>query len=320
LTKYDGERAAEVNPVQTMTSPALAYEPVQVVSDGVKLAGVFTRPRGLAGRLPAVLFLSDSGKHDRDGVAPTANLNLGTGRALDHLCQATGFAVLRMDDRNTGESEGDIPQNSLSVQANDAANLLDFLKKRPDVDPQRLAIIGHGEGANVAIMVAAKRPDLKAAVLLAPSDVPFSELMEEVVKTRHSADGGDPDGWKRSPILTILSHARQSDKKTVVLGGRPVYLDYYREWFAMKPVDDLRQTSARILHVQGGKDLQVYPKHAEGFRRALGGDKRYTFRQFDNLNHLFRPSKGTLGEYADPTATIDPAFVDYVAAWLQASL
>jgi len=267
------------------------------------------------------VFLSDSGPHDRDGNSAVGGINIGTGEMLDAL-STSGFAVLRLDDRGVGESGGDVARNSLSIQALDAIAQIDFLRSRPDIDAERIALLGHGEGANVAIMVAAKRPDLKALILLAPSDVPLSQLSEEQIKHRVQLENrNDPGAWERHPIIRLMRIAqKEPNREFLVFGGRSVYLDIYREWFAMQPVENLKKSQGKILHLQSDKDLQVFPRHANGFRKALGGDSRYSFKSFAGLNHFFKPSHGTIGEYADPTLKVDPKFVAYLIGWLKANL
>ena len=318
---YKGERAAEASPVKVMGSSDLIYEPIMFNSGGYKLAGVITKPKGLAGRLPALVFISDNGPHDRDGNVPIANANVGTMDLMDGLSRG-GFLALRTDDRGVGESQGDIARVSLSTKAADAAAALDLLKSRPDVDPNRLAVIGQGEGANVAIMVGAQRTDLRALLLLAPCDVPLSQLAEEQIKSRLKMEGNtDPEAWRASPIAVLMNIARTQPKQEfTTIGGRGAYLNVYREWFDMQPLEDLKKTKARILHLQGGLDLQVFPQHAAGFQKALAGDARYTFKAFPKLNHFFKPSSGSLAEYADPTLKVEEAFISYVGEWLKANL
>jgi len=318
--KYDGERATEVEPVVSESSD-LHREVVEVESGGDKLIGVVTRPKALEGRLPAIIYLSAHGPHDREGNVPMANVNVGTRELMDAISKK-GFLVLRMDDRGVGESQGDIARNSLSVQALDTVAALEYLKGRNDVDPSRLALLGHGEGANVAIMVAAKRKDIKALVLLAPCDRPLSILAEEQIKHRLKLEGQtDPEAWKRNPVAVIMERARSHpDLNFTVIGGRAVYLDLYREWFTMTPVEDLKKSQAKVLHVQAGMDLQVFPHFADGFRQVFANESRYTYKLFPKLNHFFKPSRGTVAEYADPNLKVDPAFIEYVAGWLGANL
>ena len=319
--KYNGERAAEANPVQTIGGDLTAEKATVVSSGQVELNGVITKPRGLAGRLPALLFLSPAGPQDRDGNALTAPVNIGTQTMMDGISKR-GFLVLRLDDRGVGESQGDVARTALSIEVQDAEAAIAFLQKRPDVDPARIGIVGHGEGANVALMVAAKRNDLKALVLLAPSDVPFSDLAVEQIKHRLKLEGNtDPEAWRANPVAQVMDQARrQPNLQFTMLGGKPVYLQVYREWFNMKPLDDVKKVQAKILHVQGGLDLQVFPQHAEGFQRVLQGAANYTFKLFPKLNHFFKPSRGSLAEYSDPNLKVDPEFIKYVSDWLRASL
>ena len=320
LIKYDGERAPEINPVKVIGGD-LVLEQVRIPTQEGTLAGVLTKPRGIEGRLPGIVFLSTSGPHDRDGNSPTVAINIGTGEWLDSI-SGSGFAVLRLDDRGVGESEGDLAKSSLSVQALDAVTAIDFLRARPDIDSERIALIGHGEGANVAIVVAAKRSDLKAMVVVSPSDVPLSQLVEEQTRARIEAEGAsNPMAFERHPLINMMRLAKEKpDQKFTVLGGKPVYLDVYREWFAMQPVADLQNATAKVLHVQPGMDLQVFPRHAAGFRDALGSDGRYSYKEFSKLNHFLKPSRGTIGEYADPEAKVDEDFVQYLIGWLKANL
>ncbi|MDP8222459.1 MAG: alpha/beta hydrolase [Candidatus Lernaella stagnicola] len=320
LAKYDGERAPEVQPVRTLGENVL-NEAVNLDSQTEQLGGLLTKPRGIEARLPALIFLSDAGPHDRDGNSLSGNVNVRTGEWLDRISES-GFAVLRLDDRGVGESAGDFARNSLSVQALDATAQIEFLKKRDDIDPDRIGIIGHGEGANVAIMVAAKRPDVKAVVLLSPSDVPLSDLAVEQIKHRIKIENRPQAGsWERHPVISLMRIAReQPDREFFVYGGHSVYLDVYREWFGMTPIEDLKKSSARILHIHPDKDLQVFPQHADAFVAAFKGTDRYTFKGFKGLNHFFLPSEGTIGEYADPSLEVEQSFVDYVIGWMKATL
>ena len=319
--KYEGERATEVDPVQNLRGDLTVEEVVLQGYDQVEMRGLITKPKGLPGRLPTLLFLSTSGPQDRDGNSPTANINIGTRRMMDEISKS-GFLVLRLDDRGVGQSQGDVAQASLSAQAADAVKAIEFLKQRGDVDPNRIGLFGHGEGANVAIRLAAEQTGLKTVVLLAPCDVPFSDLAIEQIKHRLKLEGvTDPEAWKKQMVATILRRAQEeADTEFIVIGGRGVYLDLYREWFAMQPVENMKKVKAKILHVQGGLDLQVFPHHADGFREAMGNNQSYTFKLFSKLNHFFKPSRGTIAEYSDPSLEVDGNFIKYVITWLKANL
>lgn len=51
---------------------------------------------------------------------------------------------------------------------------LDWLKAQPGVDPTRIAVMGASKGAEAALLVASRRPDLRAAVVGMPTSVAWN--------------------------------------------------------------------------------------------------------------------------------------------------
>jgi dipeptidyl aminopeptidase/acylaminoacyl peptidase len=76
---------------------------------------------------------------------------------------AAGFSVLLLDARCHGASDSDV-FSSLPRFAQDIESGLDWLGVQPDVDPHRLAVIGHSVGAGAALLCATRRNDLQAVV------------------------------------------------------------------------------------------------------------------------------------------------------------
>jgi len=116
-------------------------------ADGVTLHGWYVPSRNDA----AVIALHGTGSN-RVGVA-------GQARVL----VAHGYGVLALDLRGHGESGG----RSMSVPwklDRDLDAAVDWLKARADVDADRIGALGVSLGAEVAIRLAARRPDLRATV------------------------------------------------------------------------------------------------------------------------------------------------------------
>jgi dipeptidyl aminopeptidase/acylaminoacyl peptidase len=109
---------------------------------GVILAGTLTRPHG-AGPFPGVILLSGSGAQDRDetlmGHKPFLVL-------ADYLANK-GIAVLRFDDRGYAHSTGDFAKATHEDFAADAEAAFNFLRKQVGIDPARVGLCGHSEGA-----------------------------------------------------------------------------------------------------------------------------------------------------------------------------
>jgi alpha/beta superfamily hydrolase len=62
-----------------------------------------------------------------------------------------GYVTLRIDFRGCGESEGEHGRIICLDQVADTRNALSYLSTRPEVDPQRIALVGSSFGAAVAV-------------------------------------------------------------------------------------------------------------------------------------------------------------------------
>jgi cephalosporin-C deacetylase-like acetyl esterase len=76
------------------------------------------------------------------------------------------FAVLRFDFLHHGESEGDLQKMTISQQIEDVKDAVDFLNTIPQVDRNKVGIIGHGLGGTVALLTAADDKRFKAVATI----------------------------------------------------------------------------------------------------------------------------------------------------------
>jgi dienelactone hydrolase len=74
------------------------------------------------------------------------------------------FIPIREVERGAG------PQN-LSYNQEELSRAVDYVKSLPDVDPSRVALMGHSRGGLLTLMVGLERQDLKALVITAPADI-----------------------------------------------------------------------------------------------------------------------------------------------------
>jgi hypothetical protein len=131
-------------------------ERVTFVSDGLKLAGVLHTPDGRRSgeRGSAFLVLHGFGSNkDSGGSVATAKMLVGL-----------GYTSLRFDMRGCGESDGTRGRVICLEQVEDTKNALSFLATRPDVDSQRIAVVGASFGAAVAVYTAGVDPRVAACV------------------------------------------------------------------------------------------------------------------------------------------------------------
>ncbi len=84
------------------------------------------------------------------------------------------FLVYRFDFSGCEESEGDYSKTSLTKLLKDLRSIIDFIKEQPEVDADRLGLVGMSFGTTVA--VALNAPEIKSYVLLASVANPYEVL------------------------------------------------------------------------------------------------------------------------------------------------
>ncbi|HEY0404685.1 MAG TPA: alpha/beta fold hydrolase [Pyrinomonadaceae bacterium] len=306
-------------------------EEVTIERKGYKLAGTLLLPKTGGGPFPAVVTSTGSGQETRDENMPLPGLeNYRPFRQIAERLASRGIAVLRVDDRGVGSSTGlDTLDNATTFDfADDVRAQVAYLRTRREIDPARIAVIGHSEGGVIAPLVAANDPRLAAIVILAgtaqrgdvvllyqldllyASDPKMSEeererkRAENRASLRAIADKGDVS--KYQPIIQILNR------------------DWTRAFLAYEPLPTIRRVRQPILILQGALDHQVTPEQASMLAQAAraAGNRDVTVRVFPNLNHLFLPAKtGEESEYAtlDTNAVPDEP-LDALTSWLQQKL
>ncbi|MFD2719012.1 dienelactone hydrolase family protein [Hymenobacter monticola] len=194
----------------------LAYktEEVRVSSPSAELGlgGSLSMPLG-TGPFPAVVLLADGSQ--ATGVTGTYNL---LEELADYLTRQ-GMAVLRLDGRSAGRSAAIPAATSRHELVADAQSALTFLRSHSGVDPLRVGLLGHGQGANLALQVAALAPTPAFLVSLGAAGVNGQELLAR--QTGLVNQPGEPDtaqlAWDRKE-LQLMTLARREARKQLAAG------------------------------------------------------------------------------------------------------
>ena len=156
-------------------APTPNHQPVAIdFGAGWTAAGEFDFPSRARGRLPVVVMLHGSGHNDRNQTLPE-----GKGSTFLPLSKAAtdrGYAVLRFDKRGvtgvgpqlTDDRSQLAPPKPYERLLQDAAAAVRFAAQSPRVDPNRIYLLGHSEGTQVAANLAA---DPKAYGIPKPAGV-----------------------------------------------------------------------------------------------------------------------------------------------------
>jgi dienelactone hydrolase len=186
-------------------APYTAEDVMVKTPAGHTLAGTLTLPKGASRAKPAgaIVTVTGSGPQDRDeaiglqGYRPFRQIADSLGRR--------GIAVLRMDDRGTGESGGTFKGSTSADFAEDVRAGLAYLRTRPEIRHDRLGVLGHSEGALIAPMVAEKEPALRAIVLLAGIAQPGRTALHFQIKNGYERDTKLTPAQRESLIAAIPS-------------------------------------------------------------------------------------------------------------------
>lgn len=304
LRKVD--KPSERRRPQTPRSP-FPYKSEDLVyknADGsLEYGATFTCPAG-DGPFPAAILITGSGQQNRDEEIMGHKL---FAVIADHLTRA-GYAILRVDDRGIGKSTGDFSKATSADFADDVNAGVNYLLTRPEVDKQRVGLIGHSEGGMIAPMVATRRQDIAFVILLAAPGAKIIDLMcAQVHAIIRSGGVGEPaakayEGLYRK-ALPAAANAKDSVaavealnriykrwvKRTDTALLRELGMDlpknratsirmtagvantpWFRYFLAFDPVPYLQKLNCKVLALNGDKDIQVLAEqNLEGIRKAL---------------------------------------------------
>jgi dienelactone hydrolase len=277
--------------------------------DEVVLAGTLTLPRDATAPVPAVVLISGSGGQDRDSYAP-----VGDGwrpfRQLADTLGRRGVAVLRFDDRGVGASGGDQGRSTERTGADDVMAALRYLKTLSSVDPHRLAILGHSEGARVAMIVAGQERDLAGVALLAGAADPRAVILAQA---RWQIDHNPRLQLARDSVLAMV--VRQADSLAQTSS---------RELYRWNAADHARKIRAPIAIFHGGTDRQVPAEQADSLAAVFKktGHRAVVVRVFPDRNHLFlRDPNGDFLQYGRLSdGRVDTEVTGAITDWLVAQL
>jgi uncharacterized protein len=258
-------------------APYDAEEVVVSTPEGHTLAGTLTLPRSST-QLPAVVMITGSGAQDRDQAIPVVR-GYRPFREIADTLSRRGVAVPRLDDRGFGGSTGDFASATSADFADDIRAALAFLRERPDIDGDRLGLVGHSEGGMIAPMVAATDPGLGGIVLIAGP----AQTGREIISYQQRFAIEHAEGIRREAHDSAFSAAQEMLEEHS--SGQP-WLRYFLDHDPLAVARQVETVPVLILH--GETDRQVTVEQAEVLAAAFGdgGNPDVTVQTFPAVNHL----------------------------------
>jgi hypothetical protein len=307
---------------------------VQIKNDKAKisLAGTLTSP--CEGTPRATLILATgSGKQNRDeeiaGHKPF--------KAIAEFLSKRGYAVLRMDDRGVGESQGDFATSTADDFKDDIECAVDFLRSQyPGI---KAGILGHSEGGSVAISIASgESPHADFIITLAAPAWQGDSIVMSQARALAIASFGrwDNESLQRqildvvkSPMAIPIAQATiysmlansigdaahiPTVKDNLLAQTRAILSPDYRHMIRYNPESAISAVSVPWLALNGDRDCQVLVGNLTTIKEL---NSNAEIRVMQSHNHLFQHCiSGLVNEYQTNFEDISEETLSAIAEWL----
>jgi dienelactone hydrolase len=310
-------------------------------SNGARLSGTFLIPPHDPGaRFGAMVLLAGSGPTDRNGNQPPAMMS----DLLKQIAQALsgeGIVTLRYDKRGMYDSARDLPKDKSAYGdffswenfVGDAASAVTFLRAQPQVDPDRVGILGHSEGGLLALDAArvlnSQGHSPALLILISTPGRSLDRVMVDQLQGLLARQG--------APALQVtyflgenarITRAIQDTGKVppdVPAGLAALYPPYLGKFLhselALEPTKLVADFSGPVLVIAGSADVQVSPDlDAKALDAALSTRKNdvHTLSIIPKASHNMKIPQGADDQgFAGPVA---PAAMDELEQWTAAHL
>ena len=243
---------------------------------------------------PAALLISGSGPIDRDSNAKRLPINVMSQIAA-HL-STNGVTSLRYDKRGVGESDGDYVSTGLHDNVDDARAAIEALRARPEVDPDRVVVIGHSEGALIASALAVDEQLAGVALLSGAANNGKDVLRWQARQVAPTLP--KPVKWLMKLLRQDLVRSQtkrleqieSSTKDVIRIQFVKLNAKWFREFMSFEPTQALGRAAVPVLAITGTKDIQVDPADVALMEHAV--PTSFTGHLVEDVTHLLRAESG----------------------------
>ena len=286
---------------------------IALPSQPAPLHGTLLTPDGATA---VAVILPGSGPTDRDGNSPLG-VSASTYRLLAEGLAEQGIATVRIDKRGiaasaaAGPAEADLRFDSYAADARAWATEAASRAGLPCA-----WLIGHSEGALVALKAVENDDKICGLVLLSGAGRPAGAVLREQLATLP-----EPMKTQAFAVLTELEAGRTVADPPPALAAlfRPSVQPYLISWLPLDPAALLAAYDGPVFIGQGTTDLQIGVTDAQGLAAA---NPKATLKLWDGVNHLLKTAPAdraaNLATYSDPTLPLAPGVEEDVRSFIRA--
>jgi pimeloyl-ACP methyl ester carboxylesterase len=267
---------------------------------------------------PMVLIIPGSGPTDRDGNNSVGQS--GSYRMLAEGLGARGISTVRIDKRGMFGSKAAVADPNKVTIADYAADVRSWIRNLRGADATScIWLLGHSEGATVALAAAQKPDGICGVISVAGSGRRLGDTLRAQLRANPA------NAPLLDPALTILDRLEKGQKVPdadipALLAPlfRSAVQDYLVDLLAQEPQKLAASLKTPLLIVQGETDIQTSVEDATLLGKAQPAAK---LAVLPGVNHVLKiaPAEraANVATYRNPALPIAPAVVDAIAAFIK---
>lgn len=286
------------------------------------LSGILSVPN-LEGKNPLIIIVPEAGPTDKDG-------SYGENKPYKDLAwglASNGNLVYRYEKRSNDYGifmlkaktayESFTPREDL---LDDLYKMIDTLKTLPNVDPERIYILGHGQGGMLCPLIAKERKDVKGVIMMGANAKPMQENMIDQFEYLTSVTPSKKEEYDEQTINAKRSMNKKLNPLTehhlMPYGVQATYWIWLNQYNQVEVAQNLKKPML-ILH--GDRDYQTNMENLALWRKSLKKNSNATILDYEKLNHLFYTgeSQSTYSEYTSLISNIPAYVMEDICTWLK---
>jgi pimeloyl-ACP methyl ester carboxylesterase len=266
-----------------------------VENDGIKIEAELFIPNGGEEQKPAVVFSPGSGDSLYQNYAP----GLVETYILD-LFLSRDMAVLLINKRGMGQSEGLYTASSIEGRAEDVNAAVRTIQTHPNIDADHIGLVGHSEGGWVVAYAAAQNPEIAFFIGLAGPTVTRKEQSQQYYSYEAICAGLEGEEYDRY-LEKRINTTDLGIKIGKVTNFGSLGFDYRSMSF--DPRASLQAVESPGLYILGENDILVIPDlNIERMEEIFDGEvpENLSIAVAEGATHGFRVVSAPCDSLNDP--------------------
>lgn len=235
--------------------PEATTEEVWIANGDRNIYGVLSRPGRGTGKQPLLIV-----SHGFNGSHQFGKNYFNLLNELGYQCYAFDFGCGSLGSR----TDNNTMEMSILDECRDLKAVIDYFRNSPDVDPDRIVMLGESQGGLISALVANEMPDAVSRMILV-----FPAFCI-------------PDDWnQRYPDIKEIPD-------TTWLWDVPLGRRFFTEIRDMNVFTDMERFDGKVLIIQGDEDPIV---SLEDSQRAVGLYQNAHLHIIPGAGHGFKPDE-----------------------------